>query len=110
MTGAFGNSPQSVLLLLPQVEVSLDDGPDVPRLLVRQLGQVQLLARHRHRHAGQFGGAESRQAAGGGGRHRLVRCVGEGSNQAFSWNNVAKGGNKRRILQNNITAERKGAK
>lgn len=37
-------SPQSVLLLLPQVKVSLDDGPDVLGLVVRQLGEIQRLS------------------------------------------------------------------
>lgn len=46
----FSSSPQSVFLFLPQVKVSLDDGPDVLRLVVRQLGEIQALCCRGLRH------------------------------------------------------------
>ena len=46
------NSPKPVLLLLPQVEIPLDHVPNVLGLLVRELGEVQLLARGAARHHG----------------------------------------------------------
>lgn len=62
------HSPQSVLFFLPQVKVSLDDGPDVLGLVVRQLGEVQGLSRRGRRHDGKFEcweSADAEERAGG---------------------------------------------
>ena len=66
------NSPKPVLLLLPQVEVPLDHVPNVLGLLVRELGEVQLLARAAARHhGGAAGGAGLLGGSGAGGRSRV---------------------------------------
>lgn len=78
------HSPQSVLLLLPQVKVPLDDGPDVLGLVVGQLGEIQRLCRRGSGHDGEFwqlwvgSAAEAEDRAGG------VRFLGSASQIRFS--------------------------
>lgn len=48
------NSPESVLLLLPQVEVPLNHSPNMLRLIISELGQVQLLCCCASRHVCEY--------------------------------------------------------
>ncbi len=52
------NLPKPVLLLLPQVKISLDDFPNMFGLLICKLGEIQLLACCGARHNCEFNACE----------------------------------------------------